>query len=70
MFTVYAETFYGTGESANTSQTLYYYFGRVENLKANVDDYSMTVHWDAPQHINAKDIQVFPIEELTLLGYS
>ena len=35
------------------------YFGKVRNLQASVDDdYNMTITWDPPLNLDAKDIKV------------
>ena len=35
------------------------YFGQVRNLQASVDDdYIMTITWDPPLNLDAKDIKV------------
>ena len=35
------------------------YFGQVRNLQASVDDdYNMTITWDPPLNLDAKDIKV------------
>ena len=59
-FTVHAETTFGVGESSTISVTLSQYFAQVRNLRANVDNYYMTVQWDAPSYIDAKAIKVLP----------
>ena len=57
-YTVHAETTLGIGENSTTSITVRRYFGGVRNLRANVNNYTMTVQWDAPSDIQAKDIKV------------
>ena len=58
IYTVHAETTLGIGENSTTSITVGRYFGGVRNLRANVNNYTMTVQWDAPSDIQAKDIKV------------
>ena len=48
----------GIGENSTTSMTVRRHFGGVRNLSANVNNYTMTVQWDAPSDIQAKDIKV------------
>ena len=58
-YTVHAETTLGNiGENSTTSITVRRYFGGVRNLRTNVNNYTMTVQWDAPSDIQAKDIKV------------
>ena len=58
-YTVHAETTLGNiGENSTTSITVRRYFGGVRNLRANVSNCTMTVQWDAPSDIQAKDIKV------------
>ena len=57
-FSVQAETTFGYGEVSTTSVTISQFFGQVRNLSAGVDDLLITVQWDAPSDIDAKDIKV------------
>ena len=58
-FYVYALTSYGPGEESNTTATISRYFGQVRNLKQGIDNnYTLTLTWDKPSDVDAKDIQV------------
>ena len=58
LFTVHAVTNFGSGENSTVSVMISRYFGQVLNLKADVDNYIMTIQWDKPSNIEAKDIKV------------
>ena len=58
-FSVQAITDFGPGEISMISVLISRYFGKVRNLQASVDDdYNMTITWDPPLNLDAKDIKV------------
>ena len=58
-FSVQAITDFGPGEISIISVLISRYFGKVRNLQASVDDdYNMTITWDPPLNLDAKDIKV------------
>ena len=51
-------TTFGSGENSTVSVMISQYFGQVLNLKADVNNYTMTIQWDKPRNIEVKEIKV------------
>jgi len=57
-FNVYANTIFGPGEISTTTATISRYFGQVQKLRQNFENYTLTLQWDKPSDVEAKDIKV------------
>ncbi|XP_068685727.1 uncharacterized protein [Montipora foliosa] len=59
-FSVHAETaLSNVGKNATASLAIGFYIGRVQNLKASVENYNMTVHWTPPNDLDPKEIKSY-----------
>ena len=66
-FSVYANTIFGQGEISTITATISRYFGQVQNLRQSVKNYTLTLDWDRPSDVEAKDIKVSCA--IVFLGY-
>ena len=57
-FSVFANTNFGHGEQSSTIATISRYFGQVQNLRQSFTNYTLTLQWDKPSDVEAKDIKV------------
>ena len=57
-FSVYANTNFGHGELSSTIAMIGRYFGQVQNLRQSFTNYTLTLQWDKPGDVDAKDIKV------------
>ena len=57
-FYVYANTIFGRGEISNTTVTISRFFGQVQNLRQSFKNYTLTLQWEKPSDVEAKDIKV------------
>ena len=57
-FNVYANTNFGPGEISTITATISRYFGQVQNLRQSMKNYTLTLQWDQPSDVEAKDIKV------------
>ena len=57
-FSVYANTNFGQGEISTITATISRYFGQVQYLRQSVKNYTLTLDWDRPSDVEAKDIKV------------
>lgn len=57
-FYVYANTNCGRGEKSTTTATISRYFGQVRNLKQSFTNYTLTLEWEKPSDVEARDIKV------------
>jgi len=57
-FYVYAHTNFGDGEVSTTTATISRYFGQIQNLRQTLTNYTLTLQWDQPSDVEAKDIKV------------
>ncbi|XP_068734818.1 sortilin-related receptor-like [Montipora capricornis] len=60
-FSVHAETWSpsNVGKNATASLAIGYNVGRVQELKASVENYTMTVRWTPPKDLDAKEIKSY-----------
>jgi len=57
-FYVFALTTFGDGKMSTTTATISRYFGQVQNLRQSSTNYTLTLQWDKPSDVEAKDIEV------------
>ena len=67
-FSVYANTNFGPGEVSTITATISRYFGEVQNMRHGVKNYTLTLDWEQPSDVEAKDIKVFMCHCIPWLG--